>query len=118
MEFGRTNLAPCVFHVHDVNLTLGREEAPVNEGIMSWVGSPGSFSASSAGFIASKLVNHSGSGILLDIVIGIVGAIIGGEIGDKLGLGGIEDFRCGASCSPSSAPSSSSLLYNAVARRA
>ena len=31
-----------------------------------------------AGFIASKLVNHSGSGILLDIVIGIVGAVVGG----------------------------------------
>jgi uncharacterized membrane protein YeaQ/YmgE (transglycosylase-associated protein family) len=31
-----------------------------------------------AGFIASKIVNHSGSGVLLDIVLGIVGAMVGG----------------------------------------
>ncbi len=31
-----------------------------------------------AGFIASKIVNHSGSGILMDLVIGIIGAFIGG----------------------------------------
>ena len=29
-----------------------------------------------AGFIASKLVNKSGEGILLDIVLGIVGAVV------------------------------------------
>jgi uncharacterized membrane protein YeaQ/YmgE (transglycosylase-associated protein family) len=31
-----------------------------------------------AGFIASKIVNNSGSGVLLDIVLGIVGAMVGG----------------------------------------
>jgi uncharacterized membrane protein YeaQ/YmgE (transglycosylase-associated protein family) len=31
-----------------------------------------------AGFIASKVVNHSGSGVLMDIVLGIVGALVGG----------------------------------------
>jgi uncharacterized membrane protein YeaQ/YmgE (transglycosylase-associated protein family) len=31
-----------------------------------------------AGFIASKIVNHSGSGILIDIVLGIIGAMVGG----------------------------------------
>ena len=45
-----------------------------------------------AGFIASKLVNHTGSGILLDIVIGVVGAIVGGFISVKLGLGPLEGF--------------------------
>ncbi len=33
-----------------------------------------------AGFIASKLVNKSGSGLLLDIVLGIVGAVVGGYL--------------------------------------
>jgi uncharacterized membrane protein YeaQ/YmgE (transglycosylase-associated protein family) len=33
-----------------------------------------------AGFIASKIVNRHGEGIVLDIIIGIVGAIIGGWI--------------------------------------
>ena len=31
-----------------------------------------------AGFIGSKLVNKAGEGILLDIVLGIVGAVVGG----------------------------------------
>jgi uncharacterized membrane protein YeaQ/YmgE (transglycosylase-associated protein family) len=33
-----------------------------------------------AGFIASKIVNKSGEGVFLDIVLGIVGAIAGGWI--------------------------------------
>ena len=33
-----------------------------------------------AGFIASKLVNKSGEGIILDIVLGIVGAVVGGYL--------------------------------------
>ena len=31
-----------------------------------------------AGFIASKIVNKSGEGLLLDIILGIVGAVVGG----------------------------------------
>jgi uncharacterized membrane protein YeaQ/YmgE (transglycosylase-associated protein family) len=31
-----------------------------------------------AGFIASKIVNRTGEGVLLDIALGIVGAIVGG----------------------------------------
>jgi uncharacterized membrane protein YeaQ/YmgE (transglycosylase-associated protein family) len=31
-----------------------------------------------AGFIGSKIVNKKGEGILLDIVLGIVGAVAGG----------------------------------------
>ena len=31
-----------------------------------------------AGFIGSKIVNHRGEGIFLDIILGIVGAIVGG----------------------------------------
>ena len=45
-----------------------------------------------AGFIASKIVNKTGSGMLTDIVIGIVGAIVGGFIASALGLGGINGF--------------------------
>jgi uncharacterized membrane protein YeaQ/YmgE (transglycosylase-associated protein family) len=33
-----------------------------------------------AGFVASKIVNKSGEGVVLDIVLGIVGAIAGGWI--------------------------------------
>ena len=33
-----------------------------------------------AGFIGSKIVNRRGEGLLLDIVLGIVGAIVGGWV--------------------------------------
>ncbi len=45
-----------------------------------------------AGFIASKIVNRTGSGILLDIILGIVGSVVGGLLSEKLGLGGARDF--------------------------
>lgn len=38
-----------------------------------------------AGFIGSKLVNKSGEGLILDIVLGIVGAIVGGFIFQAFG---------------------------------
>jgi uncharacterized membrane protein YeaQ/YmgE (transglycosylase-associated protein family) len=42
-----------------------------------------------AGFIASKAVNKQGEGIILDIVLGIVGAIVGGFIFTWLGAAGV-----------------------------
>ena len=33
-----------------------------------------------AGFIASKIINKSGEGLIMDIVLGVVGAIVGGFI--------------------------------------
>jgi uncharacterized membrane protein YeaQ/YmgE (transglycosylase-associated protein family) len=33
-----------------------------------------------AGFLGSKIVNKSGEGALLDIVLGIVGAVVGGFV--------------------------------------
>lgn len=46
-----------------------------------------------AGFIASKIVNHRGEGILLDIVLGIVGAIIGGWLMTQFGHAGVTGFN-------------------------
>ncbi len=46
-----------------------------------------------SGFIASKLVNKSGEGILLDIVLGIVGAAVGGWIFTSLGSAGVTGFN-------------------------
>lgn len=42
-----------------------------------------------AGFIASKIVNKSGEGLLLDIILGIVGAIIGGYLFQTFGMVGV-----------------------------
>lgn len=38
-----------------------------------------------AGFIASKIVNKSGEGVILDIVLGIVGAVVGGFLFSLIG---------------------------------
>lgn len=46
-----------------------------------------------AGFIASKLVNHSGSGTLIDILLGIVGAEVGGFIMASLGGAPVTGFN-------------------------
>jgi uncharacterized membrane protein YeaQ/YmgE (transglycosylase-associated protein family) len=39
-----------------------------------------------AGFIASKIVNKTGEGALLDIVLGIVGAVVGGWLFNAFGM--------------------------------
>ena len=42
-----------------------------------------------AGFIASKIVNHTGSGLLMDIVLGVVGAFLGGWLFNTFGMPGV-----------------------------
>jgi uncharacterized membrane protein YeaQ/YmgE (transglycosylase-associated protein family) len=42
-----------------------------------------------AGFIGSKIVNKRGEGVILDIVLGIVGAIVGGWLFSTFGASGV-----------------------------
>lgn len=42
-----------------------------------------------AGFIGSKLVNKTGEGVLLDIILGIVGAVVGGWVFSLFGAHGV-----------------------------
>lgn len=42
-----------------------------------------------SGFIASKIVNKSGEGLLIDIVLGIVGAVVGGWLFNTFGHTGV-----------------------------
>jgi uncharacterized membrane protein YeaQ/YmgE (transglycosylase-associated protein family) len=46
-----------------------------------------------AGFIASRIVNAQGQGLMLDIVLGVVGAIVGGFLFSLLGTDGITGFN-------------------------
>ncbi|HYF07357.1 MAG TPA: GlsB/YeaQ/YmgE family stress response membrane protein [Acetobacteraceae bacterium] len=46
-----------------------------------------------AGFIASKIVNNTGQGILLDIVLGIIGAVVGGFLFNLIGAPGVTGFN-------------------------
>ncbi len=56
--------------------------------ILGWI-----FLGLIAGFLASKLVNNRGSGALLDILLGMVGAIVGGSVMNALGGVGITGFN-------------------------
>jgi uncharacterized membrane protein YeaQ/YmgE (transglycosylase-associated protein family) len=42
-----------------------------------------------AGFLASKIVNKKGEGLLLDAVLGIVGAVVGGWVFGIFGASGV-----------------------------
>jgi uncharacterized membrane protein YeaQ/YmgE (transglycosylase-associated protein family) len=42
-----------------------------------------------AGFIGSKIVNKEGEGLVLDILLGIVGAILGGWLFNTFGASGV-----------------------------
>jgi uncharacterized membrane protein YeaQ/YmgE (transglycosylase-associated protein family) len=63
-----------------------RKEMPMS--ILGWI-----ILGLISGFIASKIVNKSGEGILLDIVLGIVGAIVGGFLFAQFGGMGVTGFN-------------------------
>jgi uncharacterized membrane protein YeaQ/YmgE (transglycosylase-associated protein family) len=42
-----------------------------------------------AGFIASKIVNKSGEGFILDVVLGVIGAVVGGFLFAQFGAEGV-----------------------------
>ena len=46
-----------------------------------------------AGFIGSKIVNRRGEGLLLDIVLGVIGALVGGFLFQLIGAAGITGFN-------------------------
>ncbi len=46
-----------------------------------------------AGFIASKIVNKSGEGMIVDIILGIIGAFVGGFLFNQFGAAGVTGFN-------------------------
>jgi uncharacterized membrane protein YeaQ/YmgE (transglycosylase-associated protein family) len=46
-----------------------------------------------SGFIASKIVNKSGEGLVLDLLLGIVGALVGGFLFSLVGATGVNGFN-------------------------
>ena len=46
-----------------------------------------------AGFIASKIVNKRGEGLVMDVILGVIGAVIGGWIFRTLGTAGATGFN-------------------------
>jgi uncharacterized membrane protein YeaQ/YmgE (transglycosylase-associated protein family) len=53
-------------------------------GILSWL-----ILGLIAGFIASKIINKTGEGLIMDIVLGIVGAVVGGWVFAFFGHSGV-----------------------------
>jgi|SwirhisoilCB2_FD_contig_31_33193551_length_452_multi_2_in_0_out_0_2 uncharacterized membrane protein YeaQ/YmgE (transglycosylase-associated protein family) len=69
-----------------------------------------------AGFLGSKMVNRSGSGLLLDLILGMLGAVAGGFVLDTFGAPGADGFNIysllvGAVCSILSL-----LIYHMIIR--
>jgi uncharacterized membrane protein YeaQ/YmgE (transglycosylase-associated protein family) len=46
-----------------------------------------------AGFVASKIVNKTGEGMIMDIVLGVVGALVGGFLFNAVGSVGVTGFN-------------------------
>jgi uncharacterized membrane protein YeaQ/YmgE (transglycosylase-associated protein family) len=42
-----------------------------------------------AGFVASKIVNRTGEGVILDVLLGIGGAVVGGWLFHLFGMSGV-----------------------------
>ena len=70
-----------------------------------------------AGFIASTIVNKSGAGFFLDIVLGIIGAIVGGFIFSALGGSGITGFNLYSMIVAIIGAIIVLVIYHAVSRR-
>jgi uncharacterized membrane protein YeaQ/YmgE (transglycosylase-associated protein family) len=46
-----------------------------------------------AGFVGSKLVNKTGEGVVLDIVLGVIGALVGGWLFNTFGMAGVSGLN-------------------------
>ena len=57
-------------------------------GIISWI-----ILGLIAGWIGSKIINKSGEGFFLDIVLGIVGALVGGFLFSLFGAEGVSGLN-------------------------
>ena len=57
-------------------------------GILAWI-----ILGLISGFIASKIVNKSGEGVLLDIILGIIGAVVGGWLFNTFGHAGVSGLN-------------------------
>jgi uncharacterized membrane protein YeaQ/YmgE (transglycosylase-associated protein family) len=82
-------------------------------GILAWLVLGGV-----AGFLASLLVNKQGEGMLMDIVLGIVGAVVGGFVAQFAGFAGITGLNLYSILIAIGGAVVVPVLYHAVTRRA
>ena len=70
------------------------------------------------GLIASLIVNRRGEGMLMDIVLGIVGAIVGGFLFQSFGHAGVTGFNLHSMLVAVVGAVILLVLYHAIRRRA
>jgi len=70
-----------------------------------------------AGFLASLIVNKQGEGMLMDIVLGIVGAFAGGFIAQLFGISGITGLNLYSILIAVAGAVVVLVLYHAMTRR-
>jgi len=67
-----------------VKIFAGVQTGDFNMSIIGWI-----ILGLIAGFLASKIVNNTGQGMLMDIVLGVIGAVVGGLIFNFFGASGV-----------------------------
>ena len=70
------------------------------------------------GFIANKLVNKTGEGAPMNIVLGGIGAVFGGELINKFGIAGATWLNMWSVLVSIGGAALFLVVYNALARRA
>jgi uncharacterized membrane protein YeaQ/YmgE (transglycosylase-associated protein family) len=71
-----------------------------------------------SGFIASKLVNKTGEGMIMDIVLGIIGAVAGGWLFNRFGMAGVTGLNIYSMLVSVVGAVVVLVIYHAIARRA
>ncbi len=70
------------------------------------------------GLIANKLLNKTGEDVLMNIVLGGIGAVLGGELINKFGIAGAAWLNMWSVLMSVSGAALFLVVYNALARRA
>jgi uncharacterized membrane protein YeaQ/YmgE (transglycosylase-associated protein family) len=69
-----------------------------------------------AGFIASKLVNRRGEGVILDILLGIAGSVVGGWLFHSFGKSGVTGLNLESLLVATIGAAAVLIVYHAVFR--
>ena len=71
-----------------------------------------------SGFIASKLVNKTGDGVVVDIILGIIGAFAGGWLFNTFGMPGVTGLNIYSMLVAVVGAVLLLVIYHAIRRRA
>jgi uncharacterized membrane protein YeaQ/YmgE (transglycosylase-associated protein family) len=80
--------------------------------IIAWI-----FLGLISGFIASKAVNGSGKGLVMDLILGIIGALVGGVMFHLVGQTGVTGFNLWSVFVSVLGAAAVLVLYHAISRR-